>query len=74
MSGWINVNDQLPPPNQKVICIGGNGGIFPATKLGPNRLLMRNDKWRIRADHQSKWRTFIWWMPIPELPERMERE
>ena len=74
MSVWIDVNDQLPPPNQKVICIGGNGGIFPATKLGPNRLLMRNGKWRIWADHQRKWRTFIWWMPIPELPEGMESE
>ena len=28
----------------------------------------------IRADHQSKWRTFIWWMPIPELPEGMDGE
>lgn len=66
MIEWISVRDDRPKVGQRVVCVGANGGLFIASKVDENSIIIKNGIWKI-WDIKGKWRTFTHWILLPEL-------
>ncbi len=58
---WISVEDRLPEYGERVLACGAKGGVFmvrATTTPGFGKV-----------DGASKYRTFDYWMPLPQPPK-----
>lgn len=58
---WISVKDRLPEYGERVIACGANGGVFMAKATTTPAFG--------KVDGASKYRTFNYWMPLPQPPK-----